>query len=122
MNELIQREFARLHVLLSPERTRASLSEAPPLLDAKAVGALAGVGLAGHEPDLLVSVYLFESVERHAAAVEQLQQAAPQEGIYHLNGTNGLLLFFGYVHMSGPDDRQARFHLAAIASAFAGDE
>lgn len=118
----MREEFRRLHALLHPSRTRASLSEAPPLLTAEAVGALAAVGMAGSEPTVQVSVYLFESAEPQAAAREQLEQVAPQEGIYQLSSTNGALFFFGYVHLSGPDDRTAISRLNNIASAFAGDE
>lgn len=119
MNETVTKELARIRVLLAPERARTTLEEAEPILPAEAVGARAALGFRTPQPEVVVSVYVFDSWNQHAAAVTLLQAQLPADAAKVLHATNGPSLFFGYTRVPGFD---AGFRLSDLVSAFAGDE
>ena len=122
MQEVIDQELARARHLLRPERAKVPLQEVAPLQPPERIGALAGLGFQAEDPDVMVSVYVFESWNQHPAAVEQLEAEVPMEGTRVLHGTNDRLLFFGYTRIDGPDRIDAKYRLSGLLSAFSGDE
>lgn len=120
--ELVTRQLSRLRGLMHPERTRVALEEGEPELPVEEVGALAGVGYRGADPDLRVSVYVFDSWSAHRDVAQQLTDEFTADGVHIVTGSNGPMLFFGHTRIDGEGGTEARFALGDIASAFAGDE
>lgn len=120
--ELVTKQLSRLRGLMDPERTRVALEEGEPELPVEEVGALAGVGYRGDDPDLRVSVYVFDSWSAHRGVAQQLTDEFTADGVHIVTGSNGPMLFFGHTRIDGPGGTEARFALGDIASAFAGDE
>jgi hypothetical protein len=122
MNTLIENELTRVRTLLDNARVATTLEEIQPIQPPENIGALAGLGFKAYDPDVTTSVYVFETMNQHAAAVEKLREGIPTEDTRILHATNGRLLFFGYTDTSGENGRAASYRLAGIVSAFAGNE
>ena len=122
MNEIVEGELRRLGALLAPSRVDGPLEKVPCAVDPATLGALAGVSYRTSSPEILVSVYVFESQRAHPDATAVLQARFGGEGVRVVSGSNGRLLFFGHTRSDGPDPIKARFRLSGIAGAFAGDE
>ena len=120
--EVVSRQLSRLRGLMDPSRTRVALEQGEPELPVEEVGALAGVGYRGDDPNLRVSVYVFDSWSAHRDVAEQLTDEFTAEGQHIVTATNGPMLFFGHTSVDGEHGTEARFALLDIASAFSGDE
>ena len=120
--ELVTRQLSRLRGLMDPGRTRVALEEGEPELPVDEVGALAGVGYRGEDPNLRASVYVFDSWSAHRDVAQQLTDEFEAEGQQIVTATNGPMLFFGHTRVDGEHGTEARFALLDIASAFSGDE
>ncbi len=121
--EYVESQLDRCRALLDPERTLVTLTETAPERDPASLGALGGIGFEAKDPDVIASVYFFEEVNRHDQAVEQLMRDMPKdESLYVRYCSNGTMLFFGHTRIDGPKGKEARYRLADIISAFAGDE
>lgn len=118
--EMLAQELQRARVLLS--QANEPLQEVDPELPPENIGALGGIGFEVKNPDVKLSIYVFEYQNQHADAVEKLMAQVPQEGTRILHGSNGSLLFFGHTRTDGPDGIDAKFRLGGLASAFAGQE
>lgn len=120
--DFVQSQLKRVRGLLSPDRAGA-LSETTPERDPASLGALGGTGFEAKDPDVRVSVYIFQDSDPHFDVAERLtSELPPAEGRYALPSTNGPALFFGHTRIAGPKGSEAEDRLDRIASAFAGDE
>lgn len=120
--EIVTRQLSRLRGLMNPERTRVALEEGEPELPVEEFGALAGVGYRGEDPNLRVSVYVFDSRSAHSDVTQRLTDEFTADGVHIVTGSNGPMLFFGHTNIEGEHGTEARFALLDIASAFSGDE
>jgi hypothetical protein len=121
--EFVETQLKRCRALLRLERAEVELKETAPDRDPASLGALGGTGFEAKDPDVRVSVYVFEDWSKHREATEQLMRNMPKDdGVRILHSTNGPMLFFGYARIDGPKGREAKYRLSGIASAFAGDE
>ena len=124
MQQFIEQEINRAKMLIQPERSKLSLGEAEVILPSAELGALAAIGVQSNDPDVVATIYLFESQASHDAAVEILSAHVPQEGTYILSSSNGPLLCFGYSYIDGTHGEpiDAKYALSDLMQAFAGEE
>lgn len=122
MNELIQKELTRVRSLLDESRVYTTLEEVQPLQPPEEIGALAGLGFNAYNPDVKVSVYVFDKIGQHKEAVGKLRESISADGKRIITTGNGRLLFFGYADVNGANGEAANDRLIDIGSAFAGDE
>jgi hypothetical protein len=121
--EFIEKERQRIDALLGTADMR--FEEAQLDIEPSQIGALAGWRFITIEGDVEADVYLFDSVEKHPAAIELLQAesaAAPSEEPYTIISSNGTLLFIA--RYTGPQEEQAtgQFRVMTVAGALAGEE
>lgn len=121
--DFVESHLKRCRALLRPERTGVVLTEVPPLRDHTSLKALIGIGFAVKDPEIHLSVYIFEDSGRHKEAMVRLMHDRPKEGRWHsITSTNGPMLFFGCIRVDEPNFTETKSLLSKISSAFAGDE
>jgi hypothetical protein len=118
--ETIEQELQRARILLST--AKEPLQEVAPEIPPESIGALAGMGFEVKDPDVRLSIYVFQYQNQHAAAVEKLRANVSQEGTRILHASNGSLLFFGHTRIDGSNGIDAKFRLGGLVGAFAGEE
>jgi hypothetical protein len=113
----------RARLLLSPDRIKTSLVETAADPSPESIGAQAGIGFTVKDSEVRFSVYVFSDWEASRKAVEAfVKQYEGDEKIYVATTMNGPLVFYGILHLDGPNSTDEQFQLADLLSAFAGDE
>jgi hypothetical protein len=119
----VMEELERTRELLNAERTGVGLQEGQPEWSPESLGARAGLGFTASDPDLRVSVFVFDEWGGGGEAGNRLQEELSNDpGVYAAVGTNGRLLFVGHTRVDGPEGTGAKYRLADLLSAFSGRE
>jgi hypothetical protein len=122
-DDVVAEELERSRKLLNPTRTGVELQEADPEWPPESLAARGGLGFRGGEPEMAISVFVFDDWgAANDAGARLREELSTDEGVYPAVGTNGRLLFVGHTRVDGPDGIQAKYRLAELLSAFSGRE
>jgi hypothetical protein len=118
----LDRELHRLSVLLSESRVGRPIQEIPSTLTLTSVTPLATKSFETAEPKVIAHAFFLEKLSDGAQIIAEVEAQLPSTQKQARFTTNGRWLLYAYTAGQDATSTEAKYGLASVVSAFAGDE